>query len=353
MTNYTTGLRSLCLWTCALAAVWALGAARAEETTTFDTTVNGQVVTNPDGSITVTKNRTTVNENNGNTVNAASVKNIQKTSDGTEWNRDTVRTNSNGGSATTQTSGSSVNNGNGTGSWSSVTNGEATHANGKESTWTTDRSGSWQDTATGKDFQRESDKTFNNGKTVDRQTTGTVTNTANGKDIVSTTTGEEKGPNGKEHDWTTTRNEQIVNNGNGTKSIDESITRTNADGKTTTIDKTGSLTNEGNGKFQYQGSKTVEKNAAPASAPAAAPKAIAAAPESTEISHAELHNRMDAFNKHLDNFLRSGRKLADHPALQNHFERLSKQWEANKHHATPELHQKFEGLRKAYEGTKK
>ena len=363
--NATRGLSKWVIGTAALALVALVQPVRAE-TTTFDTTVNGQVVRNLDGSITVTRNGITTNETTGRTVDTASVENVQKTSTGSEWNRDTVRTNSNGGSATAQTTGSSVNNGNGSGNWSSVTNGSATSGNGKDSTWTTDRNGSWQKTATGGTFQKTADTTFNNGATVDRQTTGTVTKTGTGEDIASTTTGERKGPNGTEKDWTTTRNEQIVNNGNGTKTVDETITRTNSNGQTTTVDKTGEIVKEGNGKWQYDGSKTVTKSPAAATSsatnsathisalpvasnPASKPSSAAASSVTSGTAKTGFHSRLEEFKTSLESFHRNGRKPEERVALHSQFEELSKHWESTQHTATPEQHRKWGEVKKSWE----
>ena len=329
------------------------------------TTVNGQAVTNPDGSVTVTREGTRVNDTTGKIVNTDSTTNIQKTSTGSDWTRDTVRTNSNGGSAAVQTTGSSVNNGNGSGSWSSVSDGSATSGSGKQSSWTTDRTGTWRKNADGSiEFQKEADKTYADGKTVDRQTTGTITKDGNTKDIASTTNGESKSPNGKEHDWTTTRNEQIVNNGNGTKTVEESITRTNANGSTTTIDKNGELIKEGNGKWQYDSTATVNKtpaSAATATATSNTTSTTRAAessskPESTASAtaasnpHAEFQTHLENFKKNFEEFKRNRHSLGEHAALHRQYKALSKHWEKHQRLATPETASKWEELHKSYEG---
>lgn len=345
--------------TIAVAIVALMQPVRAE-TIVIDHTGEGQIVHNPDGTTTLSHTGTTTNETTGKVTNGQGSTTITKTSDGHDWTHEGTRTNSNGGSASTQTTGSAVNNGNGTGTWSSVTNASATSGKGKETDWTTDRNGSWQKTADGHTFQRESDKTVSNGTTVDRQTTGSVTRTGTGADISSTTTGERKTASGKESDWTTTRNEQVVNNGNGSESIDETITRTNSEGKTTTIDKTGEVTKEGPGKWEYEGSKTVTKGATasgtqtgPAAngAPTVASKSPAATPAAaaatSSTSATGLHSRMDEFKKSIESFHHNGRKAEERVALHKQFEDLRKHWDSNQQSATPELHRKWGEIRKS------
>lgn len=334
------------------------GGGTTTTTTNLVTNGNGQVTTNPDGSKTYTGNWTTTNENTGKTWDTTNTTNVEKTSNGKAWQRDSTTTNSNGGSSERQTTGSSVNNGNGSGTWQSTTTGEATNAKGKESDWTTQRNGSWEKNADGSvGFQKTADTTFKDGATVDRQTTGTITKTSNGYDKDSTTTGEATGPKGKQTDWTTNRTEEVTNNGNGTKSINEQVTRTNSNGKTTTIDKTGELVKEGNGKWEYEGGASVTKsspsNGTSAGSNAADTRGLnngsSEKPQAEGPGHQEFRNRVGAFRKQWENLRNNGGTPAEHAALRSQFEGLKKHWEGLKANASAETSKHWENLRKDWE----
>jgi hypothetical protein len=278
----------------------------------------------------------------------------QKTANGGTWKSESERTNSNGGSTERQTTGSWTNNHNGSGSSESTTTGEHTNANGKETTWTTDREGSWQKNADGsKSFERTADTKFSNGAEIDRQTNGTVTKTGNGYDVNSTTTGEAKNAKGKETDWTTTRSEQVVNNGNGTRSVNEEVTKTFSNGKTETIDRTGELVKEGNGKWQYEGSstKTVTQGSTSTAKESTGTKpAVGARGEATTSEHQAFRKRFDEFHNRLENFRKSGGSPGERSQLRDHFQGLKKDWE-EKHQrlADHELRDKFERAGKFFE----
>jgi len=338
-----------------------------ETTKSFTVEGSGTVTQNPDGSKTITDTWSRTNDQTGKTASGSDTINVEKTSDGREWTRDSQFTGPNGGTGSSETTGSSHRNGDGTGNWNSTTNGNFTNAKGKETDWTTNRTGSWEKTSTGLDWQKSAVTSTSNGVNIDRETTGSATKTSNGYTWESNTKGTATGPNGKTESWNTDREGSVVNNGNGTKTVNEEITRTNSKGGETTIDKTGTLVKEGDGKWEYEGSKT--ETHTPAPKPATNTNTTANTTSKTDSKtetksdttktdrtaelakrREEFKGRFEDFQKRFENFRKNGGTQADREELRGHFAELTKHFEAlHKDGGSGEMAGKFEELRKRFQ----
>lgn len=270
--------------------------------TVVDVTGDRTVTTNEDGSKTVNSLVTTTNATTGTIRTGANETTVQQTETGRAWTRNTAVNGSNGFSQNNATTGSSTNNGDGTGWWSSITNGTVSGPKGNSVDYTTERSGGWSandqggrdcnSTATTttsnggtttvnrnlstyqvsegvKGFTGESNRTFGNGATVDRAVNGTVTKTDVGRTWDATVNGTATGPNGNTRSWTTDLDGSVTKNADGSVSLDSSKTVTGEKGGTLTVDKEGTLSKGDDGKWHYEGSKDVS-HTPPPSAPAAA-----------------------------------------------------------------------------------
>jgi hypothetical protein len=256
--------------------------------TVVDITGDRTLTTNEDGSKTVNSMVTTTNATTGTIRTGANETTVQQTETGRAWTRNTAVSGSNGFSQNSATTGSSTNNGDGTGWWSSITNGTVSGPKGNSVAYTTERSGGWSandqggrdsnSTATTttsnggtttvnrnlstyqvsegvKGFTGESDRTFGNGATIDRAVNGTVTKTDAGRTWDATVNGTATGPNGNTRSWTTDLDGSVTKNADGSISIDSSKTVTGGKGGQVDVNKEGTLNKDENGKWRYEGSK--------------------------------------------------------------------------------------------------
>ncbi len=229
------------------------------EPTTKQVTVDGErkVIVNEDGSITVMTDVTGTGENGTGTATVTHDVNVTKTEDGRTWTRDTSITNERGGTLQSTTTGSGSKTGDGTGTWTSNTDGTVTGAGGKSIDYQTQRSGSWErvDDST-VNFNRDAETVRSDGVTGNRSTTGSTTRAEDGRTWESTTSGS----NSKGANWTAETDGNITRNGDGTATVDVDRTIMTKSGDTITIEKDGTFTRDEDGKGgSYQGTRTVTK----------------------------------------------------------------------------------------------
>ncbi len=230
-----------------------------QSTTTKQVTVEGnrQVIVNDDGSITVITDVTGTGENGTGSATVTHDINVTKTDDGRTWTRDTSITNERGGTVQSTTAGSATKTGEGTGNWSSTTDGTVTGAGGKSIDYQTQRTGSWERVDDNTvNFNRDAETVRSDGVTGNRSTTGGTTRTEDGRTWESTTTGS----NSKGRDWSAETDGKITRNGDGTATVDIDRTVTTKTGDTITIEKDGTFTRNEDGKGgSYEGTRTVTK----------------------------------------------------------------------------------------------
>ncbi|MCZ7644282.1 MAG: hypothetical protein M5U26_03205 [Planctomycetota bacterium] len=288
-------------------------APETSKTIEIETAGEREVMVNEDGSTSIVTTVIKTNPETGASGTAQNVTNVQKTESGATYTRDTTAAGPHGGTAATHTDGTLTRNGDGSGSFSSTTTGNATGPNGRAGSWTTERAGEWArneqggrdasisattTTANGlsstvnrtgssfqidehtKGFHGESERVNSLGGSTSRVTDGTVTKTESGREFESTTTGTHTFANGQEASWTTEREGSVTRNGDGTASYESAKTVTNAKGQEITVEKSGALSkNESGTGIQREGSTTVTGGGAekkPPAQPAAASSAASA-----------------------------------------------------------------------------
>ncbi len=246
-----------CLVCCGLALTLSpklLAEQTATDTATVETVTETPV--SEDGSTQVHVETLVTDTDTGKTTTVTHEIDGTRTPDGGTWTRDTTVSGPHGGHLESHTQGQAVRNGDGTGTWSSETQGTRTKPDGEQVDYNVQREGQWSKNAQGgRDFSVDRSFENENGRTATSHTEGSSQTTENGRTWSTTTTGS----NDKGRTWTGTATGSTTRNEDGSVSVEGTRTVTNDKGKTLTVEHEGTVTKGEDGKRTYEGERTVTR----------------------------------------------------------------------------------------------
>jgi hypothetical protein len=224
------------------------------ETVTIEQETSGEVVRNPDGSVGSTATKTWTGPN-GSQIQAERTGTVTRDDDGNGYARDaqTSVTNPQTGdtnSFSTTGSGSRTVNEDGSTSY------ERTRTTVNEQTGATrtiENQATVTKTESGASISQEHTRTGPNGGTVEKSTTGSVTQAEDGtRTWQSSTDGTATGPSGAQRTWGTERQGSSTLNEQGGRDRNSTATTTLDNGKVTSADRSSSTWRDGEGNHGYE-----------------------------------------------------------------------------------------------------
>ena len=170
---------------------------------------------------------------------------VTRTGDGRTWRRETSGYGDDGEVLQSTTTGEARRHADGTGAWTSNTQGTRNRPDGQAVDFTVDRHGAWQRTGDGAaDYSVSIDRANSDGRSGHVDRTGTMARDENGR----TWQAESTGSNERGRSWTGATTGELRRAGDGTAELNVTRVFTGDDGRTRTVEKSGTVTRTETGR---------------------------------------------------------------------------------------------------------